>query len=68
MSDTQTFAGEEERGCDFVSTDHGSERVMVTCHNWRRDQNTSVMLTPSQALLLADDLKRRAYLLITGAA
>jgi len=52
--------GEEARGADFVSTDHGQARVMITCHNWRMDTHTGVMLKPEEAKALGRDLIRRA--------
>jgi len=60
MSDSKQFSGEEHRGTDFVSTDHGMSRVMITCHNWSMDTHTGVMLKPEEAKALGHDLIRRA--------
>ena len=62
MSDTKHFSGDEIRGNDFVSTEHGTARVIISCFDWRSGERTAVMLSPVEAIKLADDLYRRAQI------
>ena len=56
------FAGECHTGHDFVKVDNGSMRVMITVVDWRKDKSIGVLLSPLEAIKIADELYRRAAL------
>lgn len=63
MSNYTIIELEERTLKDFISIEHGSDKISMTIFQGKFDRTTEVILKPIQAEVLADQLRSRAGLI-----
>lgn len=67
MSDTTVFSLTETKITEFISLEHGAEKLTLSIFGakstWGRKESSQIEIDPDEAIRLANDLIRRASLI-----